>query len=71
MNKMENFWYYEQIGEPKECPKCGVLMPVEFSAMRMMSNPPQQRWYWECGSCGYQELGGVHVHEPVKQRVMI
>jgi hypothetical protein len=69
----ERRWHYEQIGKPKQCPKCDAakMMNVEFSSMVMTSNPPQQRWYWECEGCGYQELGGIHVHEPIKSRVAI
>jgi formate dehydrogenase maturation protein FdhE len=68
----ENLWHYEQVPKRKTklCPSCGKAMPWEFSSMVMTSNPPQQRWYWDC-KCGYQELGGIHVHNPIKNRVMI
>jgi DNA-directed RNA polymerase subunit M/transcription elongation factor TFIIS len=67
----EKIWHYEQAPtEPSVCPKCGEKMHHEFSAIVMTSNPPQQRWYWDC-NCGYQELGGIHVYERQKDRVAI
>ena len=68
----ENFWNYEQASnKDRQCPECKRrFMRVEFSSLVMTSNPPQQRWYWEC-DCGYQELGGVHKHEAVKSNVAI
>lgn len=69
----ENYWHYEQIGRPKPCPKCnaGTMMTVKYSSLVMASNPPQQRWYWDCVACDYQELGGIHVHKPVEVNVAI
>lgn len=69
----ERYWHYEQIGRPKRCPKCAAarMMSVEFSSVVMTTNPAQQRWYWECTECAYQELGGIHCHDPVKVNVAI
>ena len=68
----ENFWNYEQASnKDRQCPKCKRrFMRVEFSSRVMTSNPPHQRWDWEC-DCGYQELGGVHKHEADKSNVAI
>jgi hypothetical protein len=67
----ENYWKYEQRpAEYRPCPKCKEPMRTEFSSLVMTSNPPQQRWYWECW-CGYQELGGIHRRSYVKHNVAI
>ena len=58
----DNYWHYAKfpLGERLPCPKCPGTMLPHLSSIVMTSNPPQQRWYWECASCGYDELGGIH-----------
>jgi uncharacterized protein with PIN domain len=62
-NFQENYWHYGQMpAVNKECPECKTSIKPKFSSLVMPSNPPQQRWYWQCQTCGYEELGGIHQH---------
>ena len=74
-NVSDKYWHYEQIpdGEAcnKPCPKCAKTMLTMFSSLVMTSELPQQRWYWECNDCDYQELGGIHVYERTRAPVAI